>query len=521
MMKKDDGSEITPTVGVYILPEIFIEKSDIDSHVSNTVWQQGTLNYGVEYNAATRIRTDYIYVLSGSSVKCNAGYAFCVSCFDLNKKYIGELGWTSSECIVNRDGFIRIVAKKGNNENISVSDSSNILTYLIQPNYAQNLIKDSSSISNIIDEVATLQAKNAVVLSSLTELMTGDSAFDVDANGNVYMVYFANPHDINEYWKYTYIYLKVIKFNVCNPSNVEVLGTFSANSNILGFAQGSRPPYDPNLHISGNYVYIYTPLFSDSEEQYYWAILPYNITSGEFEQHIKCKIKLSGNYVDFSKDNIMDLYDAEGQQCSTELELPMITGKFALYNNEYYTACGYSSEEQGNHGGMIIKSADGVNWELVSIAPFGSTTKGTNEMSLDILNGIVYCTLRGYGGIGIFYATYNLSTGVWSEMKSLPFMAVSKAWLENFNNKMYVLYSLNTSFSVNGLDRATLRVANINSDLSVVKVLDFRTDEGCSYPYLKNFNQTLYMSFQSDKRHISTGASRSNMCITSISDLLR
>ena len=515
MVKKDDNTDILPSESSAINTSLLSLISDSYYNILTPTWEQGTLTYGVEGNLTTRIRTGFMYICIGSSVKCNSGYKFNICLYDDNKKYIGETGWTDSEYFIQKEGYIRIVSAYNNNSSIEPSSGNNILTYLLSHKYL-SFIPDIKE--DRLDMIASLQAKNADVVSDYkTELMTADSSFDIDQKGNVYMAYFANPKSIGESNTDTNIYLKLIKFNVCDTSTIEVLGTFHANSDILGFTQGNKPPYDPNVLIVDNTVYVYTVLYDDAESQYYWCILPYNKATTTFGQHIKCKIGDS----DFSKNNIMSLYEVKGYPCSVDLNYPIAATKFAFYNGEYYTAVGYDSIQEGNHGGMIIKSVDGINWELVSIAPFGDTTKGTNEMSLDILDDKIYCTFRGYGGTGIFYACYNISSNSWSDIKKLPDMEISKAWMENFENKMFVIYSLNRFHSVNGLARSAMRFAYVETDLSITKYFDFRTDEGCSYPYLKNFNKTLYISFQSDKRHISTGSSRSNICFTSVSDLLR
>lgn len=493
--------------------------------LGSLIWKHSSLNSnGHEVYRSDRIVCEYIYAVKGSVISCNDGYEFNIFYYNDNLSFWKESGFRGYETTILKDSWIRILLRH-NDVDMSVEDAenieariitlkSNLITTMLTKELTDS-IKNSSKNGNVL---AYIFKSSPVVSDWKNELMTADSVFDITNDGWVYMAYFANPNDVGESYKNPNIFLKVIRFHLCNLYNIETIGTFYSNSDVLGFSNGNRPPYDPNILIKNGKVYVYTVLYSVDEEIYYWCILPFNISSGEFENHIKCSL----NGIVFNSTNAKKIFEDKGEILTSELTYPIISGKIVRYNNEFWTTCAYDAPEISNFGGAILKSSDGISWEIVSISPHGSVVNGVYEMSMDITDNKAYCTMRGYGGTGIFYTMYDITSGLWKDVTQFDYRGISKAWIECYNNKVLAFFNLAARFSFNGLERQIMRIVEIDKDyLKYNTVADINTDEGCSYPYIKNHNSSLYISFQSDKRHISTGASRSNICFASIGEMLR
>lgn len=145
-----ERSDLT-TIPGYVIPQIYINPNsqsvydrldniEYETGVTNKeVWEQGYYNNGVKTDANQRIRTEKTLDFNGNdtiAISCKEGYYISVGGYNSEGTYIPstDSGWVTSYYLrknANIDYFVQ--ARKEDNSNMSVSESSNIsIRYLQQ-----------------------------------------------------------------------------------------------------------------------------------------------------------------------------------------------------------------------------------------------------------------------------------------------------------------------------------------------------------------------------------------------------
>lgn len=136
-LAKQAGGNITPSEhGVTITCEPVLTLSEFTQPVFNITelstvdldWKIGTLapNYGYEDSSTTRLRSRYILVGKGTTLKVSSPYMHLIYTYDLEQSYVNDIAWTGDDIVVENDCYIRVLVRKFDNGTISENEIATV-----------------------------------------------------------------------------------------------------------------------------------------------------------------------------------------------------------------------------------------------------------------------------------------------------------------------------------------------------------------------------------------------------------
>lgn len=127
-------------------------------------WEIGSISGGVEYSSTTRIRSNYIKLNKGDTIKYDSsiykigGFIYNLS----DKTMIKDIGWQNGTYIADRDCYYRMVASFNDNRVISVSDKYTFVNSL-------ELILPINSRCNVESNIIDINLNQDVLFTNSTK----------------------------------------------------------------------------------------------------------------------------------------------------------------------------------------------------------------------------------------------------------------------------------------------------------------------------------------------------------------
>jgi hypothetical protein len=310
--------------------------------------------------------------------------------------------------------------------------------------------------------------------------------------------------------------IRLSKFNLCNPSNNEIIEVAKVGDIYGDIEFNSQSPYDPNILLINNDLLLYFRPYYNSDEHIVFR--KYDIESNTLSNNIiECKLIYNNISYDFSRQNAINIYN-DVLRTNYDIYTIIFSSHIVEYNSEYYALISAEAPENNNFGGILVKSSDGINWNVVKC--FESTSRSM-EMDLIITSsGLAYISERIYQSSNANIFTYDIVNDVVSSKKLITNNTDGKTNMAKINDDIYFIHNVPNSFVAKGnVYRSKLAFDLVDNKLNTYNVRNYLCYNGVHYPCLINYNNVNYMLFTSDKKEVSKTYDRSNIGILSIKNL--
>ncbi len=227
------------------------------------------------------------------------------------------------------------------------------------------------------------------------------------------------------------------------------------------------------------------------DDIYYRVYKTYDISTQSFSNIAINKFKVFDTIVDFSSNNLNDVfakYNIEHKPLAGDIGIMQKLSSRAENGVVYY----YTGMYIGQFN-CIIKSTDLITWEFVSIPSFENKSQWENAVYIKNDKAFYFCRQQ-YDTPYAFLTWFDLSTNKWHSPIYINDGQSRYDFIE-YNNKLYLIHS--------PMDRNHLAIMLIDEDnlirskdVQVAQVPDY------FYPYMQKYKGELYMSFTNSRRHI-------------------
>ena len=227
------------------------------------------------------------------------------------------------------------------------------------------------------------------------------------------------------------------------------------------------------------------------DDIYYRVYKTYDISTQSFSDIAINKFKISDTVVDFSSNNLNDVfakYNIEHKPLIGDIGIMQKLSSRIESGVVYY----YTGMYIGQFN-CIIKSTDLMTWEFVSIPSFENKSQWENAVYIKNDKAFYFCRQQ-YNTPYAFLTWFDLSTNKWHSPIYINDGQSRYDFIE-YNNKLYLIHS--------PMDRNHLAIMLIDEDnlirskdVQVAQVPDY------FYPYMQKYKGELYISFTNSRQHI-------------------
>ena len=224
---------------------------------------------------------------------------------------------------------------------------------------------------------------------------------------------------------------------------------------------------------------------------YYRVYKTYDISTQSFSDIAINKFKVYDTIVDFSSNNLNDIfarYNIEHKPLIGDIGIMQKLSSRIENGVVYY----YTGMYIGQFN-CIIKSTDLITWEFVSIPSFENKSQWENAVYIKNDKAFYFCRQQNDTPYA-FLTWFDLSTNKWHSPIYINDGQSRYDFIE-YNNKLYLIHS--------PMDRNHLAIMLIDEDnlirskdVQVAQVPDY------FYPYMQEYKGELYISFTNSRRHI-------------------
>lgn len=227
------------------------------------------------------------------------------------------------------------------------------------------------------------------------------------------------------------------------------------------------------------------------DDIYYRVYKTYDISTQSFSDIAINKFKVFDTIVDFSSNNLNDVfakYNIEHKPLIGDIGIMQKLSSRIESGVAYY----YTGMYIGQFN-CIIKSTDLITWEFVSIPSFENKSQWENAVYIKNDKAFYFCRQQ-YDTPYAFLTWFDLSTNKWHSPIYINDGQSRYDFIE-YNNKLYLIHS--------PMDRNHLAIMLIDEDnlirskdVQVAQVPDY------FYPYMQKYKGELYISFTNSRQHI-------------------
>lgn len=355
-------------------------------------------------------------------------------------------------------------------------------------------------------EIFLSSVKNSVVVSNISkEKMAHCSLVYSDTytnDGTMWLAYICDETKNDENSSNLNTHPVLCKFNAFNPQEVQRWPIIRPNSEVNGITLGARALYDPNILINKNKIQIFFQALVNKQTALVCQTFNKRTQSlvNDF-QVLTIRYKVDGRdaEVPFNDSGITKCAYDLGYKNTKQVNHLMFTSRFVEYKGYIYGALG----TLGTFNGAILRTIDGIHWELVSIQP---NDLGIMEAQIEINNNIVYFIARSQKSKGCYLGKYDLLKEEWSDLALIDKSIGSRPAIIMYKNKLYIMHnSSRASKDVWGLPlRNWMTVEKVDlQSLNLTEWFTIQYEFGIHYPSITEYNGDIYMSFTEDRRLMS------------------
>lgn len=376
-------------------------------------------------------------------------------------------------------------------------------------------------------ETAPFDPAHAAVINEDCDLMAHCSAFVPAGNGTVYFAYYRDSTQTLENPGRTTITPILAKATGMRTGqagdaasvsfeSIEYQEIIHSGETVGKFTQSpERAPYDPNLLLIGDTLFVYFVGCIDGTVT--TCVRRCDVRSGRLSDSVEtCTLSYGGKTVPFDTKGLFGMYAELGFEAVFNNDL-LMTGTFVRHEDAWYSALGTAFLPRSCP--VIVKTGNGVDFDLVMICP--EFLYGCAESSVAVWKDDFYVIMRNSGvergGRGCYLARYGadgrcLAGPVYlDEAQSKPAIALHKG-------HMYLFYNANPFLQTDwGLvSRSRLRISEIDRDCRILKSWDITDPYGIHYPYVNTIDGRLWMTFTEDRKQLDIAQTRTNISFTPV-----
>ena len=337
-----------------------------------------------------------------------------------------------------------------------------------------------------------------------TELMAHCSTIVNGNDGFFYIPYYASDTTSVETFGAD-IQCRLAKVSQYNFNNCEIINVLRKGEVVGDYTQSDiNAPYDPNVFIVGD-VIRYIMVISDARG----VALGYrdiNKNTLALEDSIGlCRIKYGSYDVEMTKANLGVMLDRHfGTTGGSIGTYPILTN--TIVKSGEWSYCILSGlGATNNFTGCIVKTQDGITWEVVAWCNDVYTSADGDPMweaAIAIENNKVFVYFKGTDAP---IAYYNMDTNSWSNLVYLMgykgggynTIDSSRPSLVVIQNRVIAVQNVLPRY--NGKFRSQVDFCHIDEDLSVVSRKTMYAPNGCHYMSFANIGDANYMCYTEDK----------------------
>ena len=276
-----------------------------------------------------------------------------------------------------------------------------------------------------------------------------------------------------------------------------------------------RAPYDPNLLLLGDTLMVYFVGCVDGTVT--TCVRRYDTVTDRFADQVEvCTLSYGDKTVPFDTKGLFGMYEDLGFAATFNNDL-LLSGAFVPYKGAWYCALGTAFLPRSCP--VIVKTEDGVHFEFVMMCP--EFLYGCCEASVSVWKNEFYVIMRNSGvergGRGCYVARYDASGRCLTPPVYLS-EAQSKPAIVLYRGRMYLFYNANPFLQTDwGLvSRSRLRISEIDRECRIVRSWDITDPYGIHYPYVKEWNGQLWVSFTEDRKQLDIAQTRTNISFSPV-----
>ena len=334
-----------------------------------------------------------------------------------------------------------------------------------------------------------------MISDGLTEMAANAVELTIDdATGIAYACYLSSTSALGEATQL----VKIAKFNVMQPTNVEWIEVFNRDKDF-----GGNPLLECNIiNVSSTKVRVFA--VNKSTWKYYYKDVDKKTNAvGELKE-VKFKTNNASDPVEFSKTTVNQYVSSIGGSAFSELQ---ITTKIVEVDGYFYTTAVGGG---GTRNVLFLKSKDGDTWTVQSVI-YNTTNY---EAMLEYHNGRFWVMCRN----GVTTPTsskqqnllYSEDGITWNKSNLQLTMSDTRPYLFKYQGDLYLAYSspLSTDFSTVRNWRCNIHVGKIVSDGEQETFQEIAYKEskyGIVYYALADWYGNMVMLYSSGEMHPTEG----------------
>jgi len=317
--------------------------------------------------------------------------------------------------------------------------------------------------------------------------------------GKFAVAYLADEVNRIESESSTTIVCRVALFDPEQPGQAEYLDIAAAGQTLGGVTIGSKAPYEPNLIAleNGSLLVLFNIRTSGGKYLYYSARMdPAGRAVTDY-----APLTLDGR--EWTPANIAASYNAlSDRDISTAgpTGSMVFTSKIIRHDGYYYGYCGGVAS---GFSGILVRSADGINWTSVMTPEAAADMAGVIECGFRFLDETVYFCMRDISS-GVYHGSYDFATGEQLlKTTKIPGLTTSKPTTFLQDGRLYLIVNKDTGDDNTVGRRNTAQIYEVRPEtgaLTLVKQL-FCAD-GIAYHSVVESKGTNYWCFHTDARRI-------------------
>ena len=362
----------------------------------------------------------------------------------------------------------------------------------------------------------------AAVINEDCDLMAHCSTFLPVGDGTVYFAYYRDSTQTLEAPGKTTIVPVLAKAEGLRagetPSfeRIQYQEFIHSGESVGEFKQSpERAPYDPNLLLLGDTLMVYFVGCVDGTVT--TCVRAYDTVTDRFSDRVEiCTLSYGGKTVPFDTKGLFGMYGDLGLEATFNNDL-LMSGAFVPHEGAWYVAVGTAFLKRSCP--VVVKTVDGRHFELVMVCP--EFLYGCCEASVAVWKGDFYVIMRNSGvergGRGCYVARYDASGRCLTPPVYLS-EAQSKPAILLHRGRMYLFYNANPFLQTDwGLvSRSRLRISEIDRECRILRSWDITDPYGIHYPYVKEIDGQVWVSFTEDRKQLDVNQTRTNISFSPV-----
>lgn len=369
-------------------------------------------------------------------------------------------------------------------------------------------IKENNSntvkISNISNRVGLVVSDTTVEKLAHCSLLYNDKFLN---DGTFWISYYCDEIQSFENPNQTTIYPVLCRLTIGQKCKDSLLRwpIIKANSILKDIKIGNRAPYDPNLRINDTNIQVYFQALINGKTSI--AYREFDKDKLQFKDELQIsKLRYS---IGDGKKKVYNLDDEGVSQCLKDFGYQskgithLIITRFIEYNGNTYAAL---TPFFGSSRGIIIKSSDGIVWDVITIQPKDILD---NESQIEIMNDVIYYIARSAYN-KCYIGKYEINKDQWSDLKEIPKSIGARPEIFSYKSHLYIIYNIYNpvDFGWGVIARNSATVSEVNpTSLNLNTIFTILNEYGFHYFSVNQFDNGLYITYSEDRRKLNLGAS--------------